>query len=71
MSLIILREVWDKPIIFIGILLGASFTIFQLEAKGRIPGYKLLEGMRNGEFDLIYLSLQTELIESSCKNRFN
>ena len=34
------REVWVEPIIFIGISLGASFSIFQLEVKGRISEYK-------------------------------
>ena len=39
-SLIILRAVWAELIIFIGIWLGASFIIFQVEVKGRTSEYK-------------------------------
>ena len=29
------REVWNKPIIFSGIWLGASFIVFQVEGEGK------------------------------------
>ena len=39
-SLIILCEVWAKPIMFIGTQLGVSLTTFKLEVKGRTLEHK-------------------------------
>ena len=38
MSSSISREVWDKPIMFIITLLGASFPIFHMEGEGKNIG---------------------------------
>ena len=43
------REVWAKPIMFIGTRLCASLTNFQVEVKGRTPENKQSEVLRNRE----------------------
>ena len=34
------REFWAEPIMFIGTLLGASFTTFQVDMKGKTQEHK-------------------------------
>ena len=67
LSSIILREIWAKPIMFIGTQLGVSLTAFKLEVEGRTPEHKKIR--RNRELDLIYLSPQIKIIESNHKTR--
>ena len=39
--------------------LGVSFTIFQVEDKGRTSEYKKLKGIRNKEYGIILNSLKS------------